>query len=109
MPMPQGIEIPRFKKYNGKGDPTSHVNAFITLCIEFVLHECLLAKIFPRTLREVSLEWFLSFLNHSMHSFQELVEAFVNHFQVHMNPKLILFDLMRCKQHEHGNITDFIS
>jgi hypothetical protein len=25
--MPQGIEIPRFEKCNGKGDPTSHVNA----------------------------------------------------------------------------------
>ena len=37
--MPQGIEIPRFKKYNGKGDPTSHVNAFIALCSDFVLHK----------------------------------------------------------------------
>jgi hypothetical protein len=68
-PMPQGIEIPRFGKYNEKGYPTSHVNAFTTLCSEFVLHERILAKIFPKTLREGTLEFFSSFQNNSIHSF----------------------------------------
>lgn len=31
------IVIPMFEKFNGKGDPTIHVNAFIALCSEFVL------------------------------------------------------------------------
>jgi hypothetical protein len=67
--MPQGIEIPKFNKYNGKGDPTSHVNAFIALCSDFVLLERLLANIFSRNLREVALEWFSSLPNHFIHSF----------------------------------------
>jgi hypothetical protein len=58
MLMPQGIEIPIFEKYNVKGDPTSHVNAFIALFSDFLLHERLLAKKIPRTLREPTLEWF---------------------------------------------------
>jgi hypothetical protein len=107
--MPQGIEIPRFEKYNGKGDPISDVDAFVALCSDFILHKILLAKIFPRNFREVSLEWFSSLLNHSMHSFKELVEEFINHFQVHMTPKMILTNLMRCRQHEHEKVIDFIS
>jgi hypothetical protein len=55
------------------------------------------------------LEWLLSLLNHSIHSFQELVEAFINNFQVHMTPKFILADLIRCKQHEYEKVTEFIS
>jgi hypothetical protein len=109
MLMPRGIEIPRFKKYNGKGDPIGLVNAFIALSSEFFLHERILAKNFSRTLREATLEWFSSLPNNSIHSFQELVEVFINHFQVHMNPKLRLDDFMICKQHEHEKITDFIS
>jgi hypothetical protein len=46
MPMPQGIEIHIFEKYNGKGDPTSHVNAFTTLCSDFFLNEKLLDYFF---------------------------------------------------------------
>jgi hypothetical protein len=109
MTIPQGIGILRLEKCNGKGDPTSHVNALIYLCSQFFLHERLLAKKISRTLREASLEWFSSFLNHFIHSFQELVKTFINHFQLHMTPKLILARLMRCKQHEHENVTNFIS
>lgn len=99
MPISQGIGIPRFHKYNGKWNPTSHVNAFIALCSEFIPHERLLAKKILRTLREASLEWFSSLLNHSIHSFQGLFEEFISHFQVHMNPKFSLANLMICKQH----------
>lgn len=67
-----------------------------------------MAKIFPRSLKDASLEWFSFLLNNSIHTFNELVEAFINHFQVHMTPKMTLADLMRCKKKEE-NITNFIS
>jgi hypothetical protein len=52
---------------------------------------------------------FSSFLNNSIHSFQELVEAFINQYQVHMAPKLSLANLMRCKKPDLENINDIIS
>ena len=107
--MPQGIEMSRFEKYGGKGDPINHVNAYIALCSEFVLHDKLLAKKFPRTLKDTRLEWFSKFPNHSICSFNELVDAFISHFQVHMTPKNTMVDLMRCKQNIDEKVADFIS
>jgi hypothetical protein len=103
----QGIEIPRFEEYNGKGDPTNHLNTYTNLCSDFVFNEQLLAKIFPRTLKNSALEWFSSLPNNSIHSFNELVEAFIKKFQVHMTPKLTLADLMRCKKKIHENYQPF--
>jgi hypothetical protein len=69
MSMPQGIAIPRFKNYNGKGNPTSHFNTFVSFSSDFFLHERLLAQLFSRNLREFYLELFFSLSKHSIHSF----------------------------------------
>lgn len=74
--MPRGIKMSHFEKYGGKGDPINHVNAFTTLCSYFVLDERLLAKNFPRTLKDSALEWFSNSPNHLICSFNELVDAF---------------------------------
>lgn len=107
--MPQGIEVPRFEKYGGKGDPSNHVTAYIALCSDFILEDKLLAKLFPRYLKDTALEWFSLLPNNWIHSFKDLVEAFINYFQVKMTPKMTLANLMRCKQKEEEKITDFIS
>lgn len=88
--MSQGIEVPRFDKYGGKGYPTNHFSTFTTLCCDFILEENILAKIFPKSLKN------------------ELLEAFINHFQVHMTPKMSLDNLMRCEKKDDENIIDFI-
>lgn len=64
--MPQGIEMPRLEKYEGKEDPTNHVNAYTTLCSDFILDNKLLAKPFPRILKDITLEWFSNLPNHSI-------------------------------------------
>lgn len=87
--------MPRFVTYGGKGDPSNHVNTYTALCSEFFLDDKLLAKLFPRTLKDIALEWFSSLPKNSIHSFNELVDAFIYHFQVHMTPKKTLADLMR--------------
>lgn len=39
MLIPQDLEIPRFGKYGGKGDPYNHVFAYTTLCSDFLLED----------------------------------------------------------------------
>lgn len=107
--MPQGIEMPRFEKYEGKGDPTNHVNAYTSLCSDFILDDKLLAKNFPRTLKVTTLEWFSNLPNHSIQSSNEHVDAFISHLQVHMTPKKIIVDLMLCRQNVDEKVIDFIS
>lgn len=67
----------------------------------------LLAKLFPRFLKETSLEWFLSLPDNSIGSFNELIDAFYNNFQIHMGPKITLVDLMTCKQKVDEKFTNF--
>jgi len=54
--MPKKFETPRFEKYGGKGDPNTHVAAFTTMCRDFFFEEDLLAKLFPRSLKDTTLE-----------------------------------------------------
>jgi hypothetical protein len=102
--MPKGIEVSRFDKYGGKKYFVSHVFAYTTLCSEFIFED----KIFPRSLEDTTLEWFFSLSNKSIHSFNELIDYFYNHFQIHMGPKMNLANLMTCKQKDNKNFTNFI-
>jgi hypothetical protein len=74
-----------------------------------MLEDNILAKIFPRSLKDTDLEWFSSIPTNSIHSFDKLVEEFINYFQVNMIPKMTLVYLMRCKTKDEENITNFIS
>jgi hypothetical protein len=74
-----------------------------------MMEEKILAKLFPKSLKDTALEFFSSLPANSITSFHELVEAFVNHFQVHMTPKITLADLMRFKLKYDKNIIKFIS
>jgi hypothetical protein len=107
--MPQGVQVPIFEKYVEKGDPTNHVNAYTTICSDFLLDDKILVNIFPIYLRDTTLEWFSSLPSNSIKSFDELVQAFFNHLQFHMNPKLALADFMRCKKEANEKLIDFIS
>jgi hypothetical protein len=73
--MPQYIEVPILDKYGGKLDLASHISTYIALCSDFIFEDKLLAKIFSRSLKDNVLEWFLSFPNKSIHSFNELIDA----------------------------------
>lgn len=71
--IPQGMEIPKFEKYGGKGDPQTHVSTFNVMCMNFFHHDALMDKFFPRYLKDTSLEWYCSLLNNSIFSFDQLV------------------------------------
>lgn len=106
--MPQGIEVHQFEKYVGKGDLVSHVLAFTAFCSDFIFEDKLLAKIFPRSLKDIALELFSSLLNNSIGSFNEPFDYFYNQFNIHMGPKMTLANLMTCKQKEDEEVTNFI-
>lgn len=107
--VPQGIEVTQFMNYGGKGDLVSYVFTSTTLYCYFIFEIKLLANLFPRLLKDIALEWFSSLPNNSIGSFNELFDAFYNHFHIHMGPKMTQADLMICKQKDDEKVIDFIA
>lgn len=60
-------------------------------------------------MKDIALEWFSNLPNHSIRSFNELVDAFISNFKVHMTPKKTMKILMRCRQNMDEKVTNFIS
>lgn len=56
--MPQGIEVPFFEKYGGRGDILSNFSTFIALFSDFTFEDKLLVKLFPRSLKDTTFEFF---------------------------------------------------
>lgn len=57
-PLPPHFEIPKFKKYRGKGDLKDHIKEFFIVWIEVPNKETYLMFLFPKILGGQALEWF---------------------------------------------------
>ena len=75
VPFPQDIEVPKYYKYDGNSDPHDHVQHFYALSMDFIHEDTYLLQLFPRSLREQSLEWFTN-LSPPLKTFNDLVRRF---------------------------------
>ena len=57
-PFPKDIEVPKYDKYDGYGDPHDHVRYFYAISMDFMHEDSYLMHLFPRSLREQAMEWF---------------------------------------------------
>lgn len=75
--IPQGMKIPKFEKYGGKGDPQTHVSSFNMIFTNFFHHDALMDKLFPPSLKDTTLEWYCSLPDNSVFSFYQLFNQFL--------------------------------
>lgn len=52
IPFPSNFEVPKFDKYQGKGDPRDHIREFSATCLEVAHNDSYLMQLFPRSLGE---------------------------------------------------------
>lgn len=55
------IDVPKYDKYDGNYDPHDHVRHFYALSMDFMHRETYLMRLFPRSLRVQTMEWFPNF------------------------------------------------
>jgi hypothetical protein len=70
--MPEKFKMPRIEKYDGSGDPQSHLKAFRE---HIVLHgtlDAIACRAFPLTLTGVAKDWFAGLPPRSVGTFKEL-------------------------------------
>ena len=50
-PFPKDIEVPKYDKYDGNGDPHDHARHLYALSMDFMHEDTFLMRLFPRSLR----------------------------------------------------------
>ena len=56
VPFPRDIEVPKYDKYDGNGDPHDHVHHFYALSRDFICEDTYLLRLFPISLRGQAME-----------------------------------------------------
>ena len=79
VPFARDIEIPKYNKYDGNGDPHDHLCHFYTLSMDFLHEDTYLLWLFPRSLRGQAMEWFTN-LTPPLKTFDELARYLTQHY-----------------------------
>ena len=66
--------------YNGRADPIGHISRFRQSMALHLGNDALMCQMFPSSLGSMSLRWFNRLQHSSIHSWNELAEAFVSRF-----------------------------
>ncbi|KAI8530028.1 hypothetical protein RHMOL_Rhmol11G0022300 [Rhododendron molle] len=72
--------MPNIKKFNGTGNPTSHVRHVINTLKPMGLNNELIAQLFQRTLTGSALDWFLTLEFVHYHTWPEIANAFIKQY-----------------------------
>ena len=62
-----------FTYYDGKTNPMEHVNHYIQMMSPYSQNDRLICKVFPSSLRPMTMRWFNGLRKWSIHSFGELI------------------------------------
>ena len=71
---------PNYVMYDGRADPIGHISHFKQSMTLHLGNDALMCRMFPSSLGPMSLRWFNRLQHSSIHSCDELVEAFVSQF-----------------------------
>ncbi|XP_058775543.1 uncharacterized protein LOC131649802 [Vicia villosa] len=78
------FKVPTFDKYNGATCPMTHVKAYYRKMSVYLEEEGFLMHFFQDSLAGASLEWYVQLERSHIHSWRDLVEAFIKHYQYNM-------------------------
>lgn len=91
------IKSLKFDRFDGDGDPNTHIDSFMTMCSDYHNLDFVLLKLFARSLKGTMLEWYNSLSHHSIHTFGQLMDLFLKRFQANIGSKVTISDLVHCK------------
>ena len=78
--LPGKFSPPNYVMYDGRADPIGHISHFRQSMALHLGNDALICQMFPSSLGPMSLRWFNCLQHSSIHSWDELAEAFVSRF-----------------------------
>ena len=104
---PRGFVIPPFAMYNGSSDSYDHMLHFNQAMILNTRDDQLLCKVFPASLKGLTLAWFHKLPRGSINSFGELWVVFVSQYLCSVRQKGNISSLQAILKQEDESIQDF--
>ena len=92
LPFPKDIEVLKYEKYDGNGDPHNHVRNFYAISMDFMHEDTFLMHLFRRSLRGQAMEWFTK-LSPPLKIFDELAQHFIQQYSYNIQHHVTVLDL----------------
>ncbi|MQL68985.1 hypothetical protein Taro_001269, partial [Colocasia esculenta] len=92
--VPSPSELPKYRKYNGSGNPYTHIKDFIYESAPYQHDGRLMAYLFRRSLDGHALDWFYFLLPEDTEDFAVVKAKFLEQFQDRVGPEYSLTDLI---------------
>ncbi|KAH9299908.1 hypothetical protein KI387_044604 [Taxus chinensis] len=108
-PYPPQWELPKFSKFHSREDPQQHLRAFKHAYYLIVQDQELMLRTFPMSLAGPALDWYNNIPQHSLFSFSQLAQMFVENFSINITHKISITDLYNIRQFDDESIADFVT
>ncbi|KAL0908377.1 hypothetical protein M5K25_022868 [Dendrobium thyrsiflorum] len=106
-PYPPGFVPPRFRVFDGFGNPRQHVAQYRAICCNIGGNDALMLRLFVSSLVGVAFAWYADLPNDSVRTFAELEQLFVQRF-VSAEHRVTVGELVVARQRPHESLQDYI-
>ncbi|KAH7685483.1 Pheromone/general odorant binding protein [Dioscorea alata] len=107
VPYSKGYNVPKFKQFNGIGNPDQYLAHFVIACGDTSVKPSLLLRQFSSSLTGVAFEWHASLQPESIQNWQQMKDAFRVRFGG-VNDKITIADLAATRQNKDEKVIDYI-
>jgi hypothetical protein len=83
--VPKKFRVPEFIKYTGTQCPVTHLKSYCNKMAEVVHDEKLLMHFFQDSLSRAALSWYMRLDNTRIHTWKDLVDAFIKQYKYNMD------------------------
>lgn len=106
---PYNIKMPKIDKFTRKEDPSEHLMRFKYSCYNFNHDNVLMLRFFPMMLGGQALNWYNNLPQHSILSFEQLANQFLNYFDINIKRISSITDLLNISQHDDDSIKYYMA
>ena len=107
--LPVKFPPPNYVMYDGRTDPIGHISHFRQSMALHLRNDALMCRMFPSSLGPMSLRWFNRLQHSSIHSWDELAEAFVSQFITNSRKPKEFDSLMSMRMKDSESLKNYSS
>ncbi|KAL0927453.1 hypothetical protein M5K25_001622 [Dendrobium thyrsiflorum] len=104
---PAGFVPPRFRVFDGLGNPRQHVAQYRAVCCNIGGNDALMLRLFVSSLGGVAFEWYADLPNDSVYTFAELEQLFIQRF-ISTEYRVTVGELVVTRQRPHEPLPNYI-
>jgi len=97
-----------FNYYSGVSDPVQYIRHFRDKMVIYSRNDPPMCLIFSSIRKDVALDWFYFLSSHSLHNFEELIEAFPHSVYLSWEAKRNTHNLLTVKMIRGDNLKSYI-